>query len=91
MTYTLKVPISSSGYFPNSIGTRPGATVVVTIESSNNRSIGRSTEQSGEGGGGGVGALPAGVDLVAVEVMGEVASGMEGVVRRLKENHSASF
>jgi hypothetical protein len=51
MTYTLKVPISSSGYFPNTIGTRPGTIVGVTVESSNNRAIGRSSDGSGEGGG----------------------------------------
>jgi len=51
LTYTLKVPISSSGYLPYSIGTEPGAVVSVTLESSNVRTGGRSSEGSGEGGG----------------------------------------
>jgi len=52
LTYTLKVPISSSGYIPYSIGARPGTIVGVTIESSNNGGGGRPSEGSGGEGGG---------------------------------------
>ena len=58
LTYTLKSPISSSGYFPYTIGTRPGMIVGVTMESSNNRGEEKPPEGSDEGGGrrgGGIG------------------------------------
>ena len=51
LTYTLKVPISSSGYLPFTVGARPGAVVGVTLETANLRGAGRSSEGSGEGGG----------------------------------------
>jgi hypothetical protein len=51
LTYTLKFPISSSGYFPYTIGTRPGKIIGVIMESSNNRGGEKPPEGSGEGGG----------------------------------------
>jgi hypothetical protein len=58
LTYTLKSPISSSGYFPYTIGTKPGTIVGVTMESSSNRGEEKPPEGSDEGGGrrgGGIG------------------------------------
>jgi uncharacterized membrane protein YgcG len=51
LTYTLKVPTSSSGYLPFTIGARPGTVIGMTIETSNTRGAGRSSEGSGEQGG----------------------------------------
>jgi hypothetical protein len=57
LTYTLKVPISSSGYFPHTIGARPGAVIGVTIASANAMSSGRPSEGSGSEGGRGGGGI----------------------------------
>ncbi len=46
LTYTLKVPISSSGYFPFTSGARPGSVVGITMETAVAR---RPYRQSGEG------------------------------------------
>jgi len=51
LTYTLKVPLTSSGYLPFTIGVRPGTTIGVTMETSVTRGGGRSSGGSGEGGG----------------------------------------
>lgn len=49
LTYALKMPISGSGFFPYTIGTRPGTIVGVTVESSS-RGGASSSDGSGEGG-----------------------------------------
>ncbi len=51
LTYTLKVPTSSSGYFPFTIGTSPGTVVGVTIETLSTCGTGRPADGSGEQGG----------------------------------------
>ncbi len=52
LTYTLKVPISGSGYFPFTVGATPGSMVGVTMETTNAPPPNReSAEGSGEDGG----------------------------------------
>jgi hypothetical protein len=50
LTYTLKVPISTSGYFPYTIGARPGTIVGVTLETAAGAGLERPPDESGEGG-----------------------------------------
>jgi hypothetical protein len=51
LTYTLKVPISSSGYFPYSIGSTPGTIVGITVETLNTGGARRASEDEGDEGG----------------------------------------
>ncbi len=51
LTYTLKVPISSSGYFPFTIGTNAGSAIGVTLETAMVQPSRGSGEEGGEGGG----------------------------------------
>jgi hypothetical protein len=55
LTYTLKVPISTSGYFPYTVGAIPGTVVGVTLETSGEQGVERPPDESGEGGRGGGG------------------------------------
>jgi hypothetical protein len=51
LTYTLKVPISSSGYFPYTIGSTPGTMVGIAVETLNTGGAGRASEGEGDEGG----------------------------------------
>ncbi len=56
LTYTVRVPISTSGYFPHTIGARPGTVIGMTIESAMAMATGGAREGTGtEGGRGGGG------------------------------------